>query len=315
MTTDFREYTLMAPAYDDVAAEYQRIRCGLDAAATGDEVIAAVEAWDGLRRRLSTWSSLVNIRFHQDTRNEDYKNAREYCDELEPKLTNLAVDMKRRLLASQHREAIAKRFGRHAFDLWACDIASFDPAIEEDLVAQSKLIADYTALLASAKFQFRGETLTLPEIVKFSEHPNRGTRHAAAQLHWRWFGEHRETLDAIFDQLVRLRQRMAKKLQYENYIPLGYQRMQRVDYSQSDVERFRSGVREHIVPLASEIRRRQAQMLGVESLMAWDEAVHDPAGNPQPNGDHDWMIDRATNMFAQLGSGMDEFFARCARAT
>src|SRR6188472_1106243 len=138
MSMDFREYKLPSPTYEHVVAEYEQIRRTFDAATGGDEAIVAVEAWDALRRRLSTWSSLVNIRFHQDTRNEDYKKAREYCDELEPKLTNLAVEMKRRLLASPHREAISERFGRHAFDLWTCDIASFDPAIEDDLVTQAK---------------------------------------------------------------------------------------------------------------------------------------------------------------------------------
>lgn len=44
--------------------------------------------------------------------------------------------------------------------------------------------------------------------------------------------------------------------------------------------------------------------------MSWDEAVHDPAGNPKPNGDHDWMMDRATEMFAQLGPSMGDFFSQ-----
>lgn len=310
MSIDFREYGLPSPVYEDVAAEYEQIRRAFDAATVGDEAIAAVESWDALRRRLYTWSSLVNIRFHQDTRNEDYKKAREYCDELEPKLTNLAVEMKRRVLASPYREAIGKRFGGHAFDLWACDIASFDPLIEDDLVAQAKLNSDYTELLASAKFEFRGETLTLSEIAKHSDHADRGVRHEAAQLHWGWFDDNREKLDAIFDGLVRLRQQMAAKLGYENFVPLGYQRMQRIDYTQADVEQFRRQVREYVVPLAAEIRKRQARQLGVEPLLAWDEAIHDLAGNPKPIGDHDWMMDRATEMFAQLGSSMSQLFVR-----
>jgi hypothetical protein len=82
-----------------------------------------VENWDLLRRRLATWISLVNIRFSQDTRNEEYIRAREYCDGLEPKLTNLATSLKRRLVESVYRPAIEERFGRHVFDLWKCDIA------------------------------------------------------------------------------------------------------------------------------------------------------------------------------------------------
>src|SRR5258705_1150527 len=88
---DFRQYDVPVPNYRDVAAKYEAITRSLDQASSSTEAITAVEKWDLLRRRLSTWVSLVNIRFNQDTRNEDYIRDREYCDELEPKLTNLAI--------------------------------------------------------------------------------------------------------------------------------------------------------------------------------------------------------------------------------
>jgi M3 family oligoendopeptidase len=312
--SDFRHYKLPRPEYDAVAAEYDRIRAAFGTAASAADALAAIESWDALRRRLSTWTSLVNIRFHQDTRNGTYKSDRDYCDELEPKLTNLAVDMKRRILNSSFRPAITEQFGRQTLDLWACDIASFDPAIENDLVAQAKLVADYTELLASAKLSFHGETLTLSEIVKYYENPDRGLRHEAAQTYWTWFGENRAALDDIFDRLVRLRHEMANKLGYENFIPLGYQRMQRTDYTQRDVDQFRHQVRESVVPLATKIRAQQAKKLGVDPLMAWDESIQDLAGNPLPLGDHDWMIDRASQMFAELDASMDAFFAEMRSA-
>ncbi|MEX2169025.1 MAG: M3 family oligoendopeptidase [Pirellulales bacterium] len=314
ITQDFRSYTLAAPEYDEIAEEYDQLFRALDVASSGDEAVAAVQAWDALRRRLSTWNSLVNIRFHQDTRNDEYKRARAYCDELEPKLTNLAVAMKRRLKASPHRDALVRRFGTQVFQLWDCDIAAFDPAIEDDLVREAKLQTEYTSLLASPRFDFMGEKLTLSEITKFSEFADREVRHAAARARWGWFNESQQPLDDIFDQLVRLRQQMAEKLGYENFIAVGYERMHRVDYDQTHVERFRAEVRDRVVPLATEIRERQAAQLSIDRLMAWDESVHDLAGNPRPQGDHDWMVQRAEQMFADIGAGMDEFFEKMSAA-
>lgn len=309
-TPDFRNYALDAPDYDAVATEYDKLFRALDAAESSDEAIAVVQAWDKLRRRHSTWMSLVNIRFHQDTRNESFKKAREHCDELEPKLTNLAVAMKRRLKSSTHQVALKEYFGEQAFHIWDCDIAAFDPAIEDDLVREAKLQTEYIELLATPRFDFQGERLTLSEIVKFAEYADRDVRHAAAQLRWGWFAESQERIDGIVDQLVRVRHQMAEKLGHQNYIAVGYQRMHRVDYDQSHVERFRAEVRDRVVPLTIEIRRRQAAKLGIDPLMAWDESVQDPAGNPRPKGAHDWMIDRAERMFNDIGSGMDDFFAK-----
>ena len=305
---DFAAYQLPAPTFDDVAARFDQIASNLEAAATSDEAVAAVRAWDALRRELETWSSVVHIRFTQDTKNADFVAAREYCDQLRPRLTDLHVAMKRRLLASSHRPALEQEFGAQAFSLWKCDVAAFDPIIEQDLVEQSRLDAKYTELLASPKFEFRGESLTLSELQKFAEHPERDVRFDAANLRWGWFGENQRQLDDIFQSMVQLRHGMSQKLGMADYVELAYLLMQRVDYDRHDVEKFRAEVREHVVPLATEIRRRQANRLGIDPLMAWDEALHDPAGNPRPQGDHDWMIAQAGEMFDQVGGGMGQFF-------
>ena len=310
MSIQFTEYEMQRPTYEGVAAEYDEIVAELETASSGEEAIAAVAKWDAVRQRLTSWSVLVEIRYHQDTRNEEYKQTLEYRDELQPKLTDLAVQMKRRLLNCEHRDALAERFGTHVFDLWQCDLAAFDPAIEKDLVEEAKLDAEYHALLATAKFEFEGETLNLSEILKYDERPERELRHEAAQLRWGWFAEHQQQIDTIFDKLVQLRQTMAEKLGFENFIGLGYQRMHRVDYDQAMVERFRESVRESVVPVVVEIRKQQSQRIGVEPLMAWDLGLFDRQGNPQPQGDHDWMIQQATTMFAELGGGMDDLFGQ-----
>lgn len=305
---DFDRLQLADPALADVTAEYQAIDASWDAARSADERRAAFDRWDALRRRLETWEAVVHLHFQQDTRNAEYRRAREYCDGLRPQLTELAVNMKRKLMASPHRGELEARFGAHLFNLWKADLLSFDPAIQEDLVRESRLEAEYVELQASAKLEFRGRTFNHSEIVKFREDQDRGTREAAERVRWGWYAAESERLDRIFDDLVKLRDGMARKLGFRDFIGLGYERMKRVDYDQQDVERFRAAVRDEIVPLGLEARRRQAQELGVESLKYWDEAIFDSRGNPAPQGDHDWMVERALAMFRGLGGGMEEFF-------
>ena len=101
---------------------------------------------------------------------------------------------------------------------------------------------------------------------------------------------------------------MARKLGFSNFVELGYKRMKRVDYNQQDVERFRAEVRRHVVPLGIELRKRQAADLGLDTLYFWDEGVQDIQGNPKPLGDHDWMVERATEMFDAMGPELGDFF-------
>ncbi|MFP6694149.1 MAG: M3 family oligoendopeptidase [Pirellulales bacterium] len=309
MNSDFSTYSVSPPDFEKVAAQYAEFHLALDSEQDAERWRQVMADWDKLRRELYEWKAVTEIRFTQDTKNEDYKSAKEHCDRLRPKLTDLNVALKRRLLDAPVRQFIDREFGGHVLDLWQCDIASFDPVIHDDLIRQSSLETEYTELLASASFDFQNEKLTLSQIGKFAEHTDRKVRRDAAGVRTAWFVDNQEQLDRIYADLVRLRDGMARKLGYDNFVGLGYQWMHRVDYDENDVEVFRNQVRDHVVPLCVELKRRQAAALEVDPLMFWDEALHDPHGNPAPQGDHDWMVDRAREMFRALGSGMDEFFA------
>jgi M3 family oligoendopeptidase len=307
---NFHDFEVPTPTYDDVAGEHKRFRGDLAAAADAEAAERVVLEWDALRRRLDTWGALVHLRFNQDTTNAEYKAAREYCDQLSPRIQDLDVQLKRLLLDSPLRPALAERIGTLAFELWEVDVLAFDPAIQDDLVAESELEARYGELCGAAQFEFRGETCNLSEITKYLQDADRELRHDADRVRWQWCADNGDALDGIFDEQVRLRTKMAQKLGFDNFIGLAYKRMSRIDYGQEDVERFRAGVREHIVPLGEAIHREQAELLGFpyEELREWDEQIFDPAGNPKPQGDHDWMIGRAQQMFDDLGGGLDDFF-------
>ena len=73
----------------------------------------------------------------------------------------------------------------------------------------------------------------------------------------------------LYDQLVKLRHGMARKLGFQTFTPLGYRRLRRVDYGPDDVARYREQVIQHVVPLvdaaAGSAPRRQ--WLGPAALL------------------------------------------------
>lgn len=304
---DFGTLALPTPDVAEVREAYAALHARLNRA-SGDEAVAVVADWDTLRKRLESWSSLVHIRFSQDTRNDAYKAAREHCDEIAPKFTDLETTFKKAVLAHPSRPALEARFGRFVFDLWACDATTFDPAIEADLVEESKLGSEYVALLSAAEFTVGGETVNMSGLSKFAESADRNLRYEAAAVRWRWFADNAEALDRIYDRLVHLRTGMARKLGFESYTELGYRRMRRTDYGAADVARFREAVLADVVPLAGALRKAQERTLGVDRLMFWDEPVQDPAGNPKPAGGHDDLVAAATTMFDGMGPDLAAFF-------
>ena len=297
------------PNIEEVTAEYQQINTALDKAQTKADKERVLQQWEDLRRRLDTWSAMTSLNFSQDTTNEDYKQAQEYSDRLKPKLTALEVAMKQRLLDSQDRPELELILGQQAFSLWSADVTTFEPAIEDDLVEESQLVNQYVQLLASAKIEFRGETLNLSSIGKYTEDSDRQTRYEAQKVRWNFFSQNQTQLNEIYDRLVKLRHQMAQKLGYETYTGLGYKRMQRIDYNEGDVASYRDEVVAKVVPLAQKIIEQKAQKLNLDKVYFWDEAVFDLQGNPKPQGDRDWMLKQAQSMFDAMHPELGSFFS------
>lgn len=296
------------PDFDTLRERYTDLRARLDAAQKPSEQVSVISEWNELRRQLKSWTSLTHLKFNQDTSNEAFKQEREFSDEIQPKLTDLDSKIKEAIVGSPHRGDIENTYGAHAFALWQVALESFDIAIEEQEVEINKLVAEYTSLRAAAEIEFDGETYNLSQIAKFATHADRDIRYRSQKATWDWVASVGDELDRIFDRMVELRHQEAQTLGFDNYVELGYKRMSRVDYNRHDVERFRDEVHRVIVPIAQKLVERQREKLGVEEVMAWDLKVYDPRGNPAPDGDHDWMVERATEMFDELGDELGGFF-------
>ena len=304
----FDEVNGPTPNLDEVKAIYNDVEQTINSSTDVDEMIESLKKWNRLRCEIGTWRSLVDLKNCQDTTNEEYKAAKDESDELMPTLTEFRINLIKQLVNHPMRPELEARIKPQAFKLWESEIPTFDPQIKQDLIDEQKLKNRYNDLTAAAKIQFDGQSQNLSSMMKYQSDSDRKKRQEAARLYWNWFAANQMELDEIFDQQVKLRDGMAKKLGFENYVDLAYLIMQRVDYSQDDVARYRNMVKQDVTPVCEIIRERQAAHIGVDNLAYWDESYFDPTGAPMPQGDHDWMIERAIEMFDEMGQEIGDFF-------
>src|SRR3990167_4709683 len=154
---NFDTFKPETPNVDSVVSEYATVNAAFEAAKDAGGRVAAIKRWDALRIKLGTWQSVVHARFTQDTRNDDYKAAKDRESELSPKFLGPETEFKKMLLKSPYRTELEAEFGTQAFRMWENDVITFDPKIEADLVAESKLASKYTSLKSGAQILFRGE--------------------------------------------------------------------------------------------------------------------------------------------------------------
>ena len=139
------------PDLDSVTTEIEGIRRSFLQADHADKREDAVRKWDRVRRRLDSWSALARLRFHQDTRNDEFKRLRDLVDQLHPRFAELHKGMKEVILDERHRDELRELLGSHSLSLWEADQRAFDKRIKNDLVEESRLEAEYIELLANAR--------------------------------------------------------------------------------------------------------------------------------------------------------------------
>jgi oligoendopeptidase F len=166
---------------------------------------------------------------------------------------------------------------------------------------EAKASQQYQKLSGSLTVQFRGEEKTLVQMGRHLEEPDRALRQEAWELVANRRLQEAEKFEDIFDQLVQLRQQIAKNAGFGNYRDYAFRQLGRFDYSPADCEKFHDAVEKEIMPIVRALHGERRTRLNVEKLRPWDLAV-DPLNRPplKPFAETGEMVSRTQKIFNQL---------------
>jgi M3 family oligoendopeptidase len=304
----FENYTYVRPNLGEVTAKFDEVMKGFKAADTVEAQSRYMEEINQLRNDLGTMFNLCYIRHSIDTNDEFYKEEQDYMDEIQPEVEGLATKYYQALVESKFRTELEKKWGTQLFALAEGQLKTFKPEIVPLLQKENRLSTEYTKLLASAKIDFEGEERTLAQLDPFTESKDREMRKKASETKFAFFAEHEEALDRIYDDLVKVRTEIAEKLGFKNFVELAYYRMMRTDYNAEMVANFRNQVKDFIVPIATKLKERQQERIGVDQLKYYDEGFNFQSGNAVPKGDPEWIIENGQKMYEDLSKETGVFF-------
>ena len=252
--------------------------------------------------------TVANIRHDIDTRDEFYDAESAFIDAAGPELTEYEQRWNEAMLKTPFRARFEEKYNRLMFLNTEIDLRTFSPEIVPEMQKENALVSEYSKLLASAQIPFEGREWTLSQLSPVKQDPDEARRAAAWAAEDSWYTERQPRLDAIYAELVGLRDAMGRKLGYENFIPLGYDRMQRNCYAKEDVERFRAAVREYIVPIAEQVYSRVAARLGKTLPMGYaDCAMWYTDGNAKPVGTPEEIMENGRRFYHELSGETAEF--------
>ena len=280
----------------------------LKSAKSYEEARAAYLASEKESGHLATAYEAASIRNTLDTTDKFYDGEMQFFNRAIAQLMPISKSFTEALLDSPFRTRFEREFGRQLFTLALIDQKTQSTKIISNLIRQGKLENVYKKTTAACKTTFRGEEVNFYGLLKHMESADREERKEAYLAWAKLYEDISEKLDHQYDKLIKVRVRMAKKLDLPDYTTLGYLNMHRADYGPAEVARFREQVRTIIVPAVAKLKQQQAERLGVEKLKYYDESCIFPDGNADPIGGESVLVPITQRMYREISPETGEFF-------
>ncbi|MBK8553701.1 MAG: M3 family oligoendopeptidase [Ignavibacteria bacterium] len=308
MALKFKDFEYKRPDLKKLESEFDLLLKDFKNSKSPEEQFEILKKINTVRKDFESMKNIASIRYTINTKDKFYEGEHEYFDNAGPVYFGLRNRLYKVMLGSEFRKELEEGTGKQLFNRANLTIKTYSPDITDDLKKENQLVTEYVKLIASAKINFEGEERNIAGMAPFIQSPNRQVRKNASEAKWKFFEDNEKTFDRIYDDLVKLRTGIAKKLGYENFSQLGYDRMGRTDYAIKDVSSFRDSVKEYIVPLSQKLKEMKKLRVGLDKTYYYDDGFGFKGGNAVPKGSPEWIVERAKIMYQQLSEDTGRFF-------
>ena len=305
----FEDFPLHVPSMAVLEKKFKKFIEELKECGSMATALPVIRKFEKFSDDLQSDMTVISIRYTLNTGDKIYARAQEKLDEITPLISSYYDEWNKTLAKARYRKDLEKKFGKYYFTMIDNSMKCFNEKIIPDLVEENKLTSEYDRIMGSAQIEFNGETLNLSQMGKYTTSKDRKLRHDASVAVDKWMGEHEEAIGGIYDKLVKLRDSIAKKLGFKNFVELGYLRLGRCDYNASKVKNYRKQIAEEVVPVAQKLYKRQAKRLGMKQkdMATYDYNIAFLSGNAKPAGDAKFLVAQAKAMYEAMSPETGEF--------
>jgi oligoendopeptidase F len=132
---------------------------------------------------------------------------------------------------------------------------------------------EYGAISAKMSIEVDGEKMTMQKAAQLLKSTDRAKREEVYNKISTRRLQDEKALDDLFDELIALRQEIAKNAGFDNYRDYMFAAMGRFDYTPKDCFNFHDAIAQEIVPIINSFEQKRKAKLGYASYKPWDTAV------------------------------------------
>jgi len=297
---DLGEWDQIAPLFDQLERDANKCESISDFEKwilNGGELSAALDEESSKR--------YIAMTCHTDNA-EAEKSFLHFVEKIEPQLKPRQFKLSQIYLAHPLREKmLAEKKAR--YEVFDRNTALHVELYREENVPleteEAKLGQQYQKLSGSLTVQFRGEEKTLVQMGRYLEETDRALRQEAWELVANRRLQEAEKFETNFDELLKLREKIATNAGFPNYLQYAFRARGRFDYTPEDCVKFHTAIEKEVMPVLRQLQSERKQKLGLPSLRPWDLAV-DPTNQPPL---------RPFEQVAKMVSGTQQIFDKLDR--
>ena len=291
---------------DAVIENIKDIISRIETSIGGDALLALRDEYNSLSEHVGTMARLASTRLNLNSRDEFYEKEMDYYNEALPEIQMYDIKFTKAFLSSPYLEDAKKSLNPLVIKMMELSLKCADERVLEEMQEENRLTTEYSKFVSELTYDFRGEKLTLGALRKYMQDNDRATRAEAYNALGKALGDNSAFLDGIYDKMVKVRDKMAKKLGYENYIGLGYNLMQRTAYDRHDISVFRENVLSDLVPVICELKGKIAEKLGIDEMKLYDDNTYSE-NDPKPILDAEGILAAGKEMYHEMSPETREF--------
>lgn len=233
----------------------------------------------------------------------------DFVETVEPAMAPVIDELNKKAIA--HPDA--KSLPKEEYGQWQESLqVSVELFIERNIPLHteiSKLSQAYQKICGDMTVDWDGETKTLSQLAPFLQGNDRSIREKA----WMKMAERRnqdkQRLDDLFDELLTLRNQVARNLGLPDFVAYSFKANHRTDYTSQDCYAFHASVEKAVVPLYRKSLDYRREKLGLAALRPWDMSC-DPLGRPplKPFREASRLVEGVGKIFARMDPELAGFY-------
>ena len=280
----FEKVIINEDTMKDIEISLKRILEELKSCPNFDKEKELIIEFNKVRDHYLTLYWISYIGYLKDTKDEKYLESEKLMGKYEPIINNLIYDYYKALSSSKNKEKLEKFVGKRTLDTSANQARLKNEKTTSLQTREKELCSKYQRLIIGTKFKFLDKEINLSSLNIYYNNDDRDLRKKAYDKRFEILESLEKEMDVVIDELINVRNSIAKALGFNSYSEMSFVKMNRLGYSKEDLAIFKDEIKKYVVPLFKLLKEQQKERLGLEKLEYYDSNYLFKDGNAKVIG-------------------------------